>query len=63
MFHFSFHAVQLMESGQSPSQATDFVVRRIAKFYPSTYGAVIALNVKGEFGKHQLNIYFWKLSV
>lgn len=46
----SFHAVQLMESGWSPSQATDFVVRRIVKFYPDSYGAVVALNVKGEFG-------------
>ena len=46
----SYNAVQLMRQGSSPDEACLDGIKRIARFYPSYVGAVVALNRNGEFG-------------
>jgi isoaspartyl peptidase/L-asparaginase-like protein (Ntn-hydrolase superfamily) len=46
----SYHAVQLMRQGSAPDEACLDAVRRIAKFYPTFTGAVLALDKDGRHG-------------
>ncbi|CAF0810492.1 unnamed protein product [Adineta ricciae] len=46
----SYHAVQLMRQGTSPDEACLDAVKRIAKYYPSYTGAVLALRKDGRYG-------------
>lgn len=46
----SFLAVEEMRRGASPSAAATTAVQRIAEHYPTFRGAVIALNIDGEYG-------------
>ncbi|XP_045480502.1 N(4)-(Beta-N-acetylglucosaminyl)-L-asparaginase-like [Harmonia axyridis] len=46
----SFLAVEEMKRGSSPSQAAEEAISRILKKFPTFFGAVIALNKKGEHG-------------
>jgi isoaspartyl peptidase/L-asparaginase-like protein (Ntn-hydrolase superfamily) len=46
----SYHAVQLMRQGSTPDEACLDAIKRIAKFYPTFTGAVVALNKDGQYG-------------
>jgi N4-(beta-N-acetylglucosaminyl)-L-asparaginase len=46
----SYHAVQLMRQGSSPDEACLDAIKRIAKFYPTFTGAVLALDKDGRHG-------------
>ena len=46
----SYHAVQLMREGVSPDQACLDAIQRIARFYPTFTGAVLALTKDGRHG-------------
>lgn len=46
----SYHAVQLMREGYSPDEACLDAIKRIAKFYPTFTGAVLALDKDGRYG-------------
>ncbi|XP_044747930.1 N(4)-(Beta-N-acetylglucosaminyl)-L-asparaginase-like isoform X2 [Coccinella septempunctata] len=46
----SFLAVEEMKRGSSPSLAAKVAISRIVKKFPKFFGAVIALNTKGEHG-------------
>lgn len=46
----SFHAVELMRNGKTPSEAAREAILRISRYYPTFSGAVIALNMTGHFG-------------
>ncbi|CAF1287799.1 unnamed protein product [Rotaria sordida] len=43
----SYHVVQLMRQGESPSDACTDVIQRITKYYPDFDGAVLALSKDG----------------
>lgn len=47
----SFHAVELMRNGKTPSEAATTAILRISQYYPSFSGAVIAINMTGHYGK------------
>lgn len=47
---YSFVAVELMRSGVDPTSAAAAAVRRVARVYPSSSAAVVALNMTGEYG-------------
>ena len=44
-----------MRLGLSPADATRKVIERIAKYYPSFSGAVIAVTMSGEYGEHWMD--------
>uniref|UniRef100_A0A914UIU4 N(4)-(beta-N-acetylglucosaminyl)-L-asparaginase n=1 Tax=Plectus sambesii TaxID=2011161 RepID=A0A914UIU4_9BILA len=46
----SYHAVELMANGATPSEATRSAIERIKPFYPAFTGAVIAADKKGRYG-------------
>ena len=46
----SYHAVQLMRQGVPPDQACSDAIQRIARFYPTFTGAVLALDKTGRHG-------------
>jgi isoaspartyl peptidase/L-asparaginase-like protein (Ntn-hydrolase superfamily) len=46
----SYHAVQLMREGVAPDEACLDAIKRIAKYYPTFTGAVLALNKDGQHG-------------
>lgn len=46
----TFLAVEEMRRGASPTEAADTAIRRIARHYPTFFGAIIALNKTGHFG-------------
>lgn len=46
----SFHAVENMRRGMTPSQAAEEAIHRIAAKYPSFSGAVIVVKINGDFG-------------
>ena len=46
----SYHVVQLMRQGESPSDACTDAIQRIAKYYPDFDGAVLALSKDGRHG-------------
>ncbi|MCL4117845.1 UNVERIFIED_CONTAM: hypothetical protein GTU68_034450, partial [Idotea baltica] len=46
----SLIAVEGMRSGLSPTEASTSALQRIVEYYPSFSGAVVALNLEGEYG-------------
>lgn len=46
----SFVAVEEMKKGLNPSDAANVAIDRISRKFPTFFGAVIAANIKGEFG-------------
>lgn len=46
----SYHAVQLMREGFLPDQACLDAIKRIAKYYPTFTGAVLAVDKNGRHG-------------
>lgn len=46
----SFLAVEMMRNGMSPQIAAESAIKRIASHHPKFFGAVIAVNVYGEYG-------------
>jgi N4-(beta-N-acetylglucosaminyl)-L-asparaginase len=46
----SYHAVEQMRNGKTPSEAATSAILRISKYYPSFSGAVIAMNMTGHYG-------------
>lgn len=50
IFHFSFLAVEQMRIGATASEAAQKAIDRIAKYYPTFFGAVIAIDTKGNIG-------------
>ncbi|XP_028397927.1 N(4)-(Beta-N-acetylglucosaminyl)-L-asparaginase-like [Dendronephthya gigantea] len=46
----SYQAVENMRNGMSPTKAAEDAVIRIAKYYPSYSGAIVAANIHGEYG-------------
>ncbi|EFN71962.1 N(4)-(Beta-N-acetylglucosaminyl)-L-asparaginase [Camponotus floridanus] len=46
----SFLAVELMRRGATPSAAAQEVINRIIKGSPKFFGAIIVMNIKGEYG-------------
>jgi isoaspartyl peptidase/L-asparaginase-like protein (Ntn-hydrolase superfamily) len=46
----SYHVVQLMRQGTAPAEACLDAIQRIAKFYPTFTGAVLALDKNGRYG-------------
>jgi len=49
--YHSFTAVEMMRSGVEPADAAAAAIRRIARVYPSSSAALVALNVTGDYGK------------
>eukprot|EP00455_Lapot_gusevi_P053756 TRINITY_DN8466_c0_g1_i4.p1 TRINITY_DN8466_c0_g1~~TRINITY_DN8466_c0_g1_i4.p1 ORF type:complete len:232 (-),score=37.66 TRINITY_DN8466_c0_g1_i4:69-719(-) len=45
-----YQAVESMRLGMSPTQAAQDALRRILKYYPVFQGALVVLNMKGEYG-------------
>ncbi|KAK8386484.1 hypothetical protein O3P69_010839 [Scylla paramamosain] len=43
-------AVEGMRAGLSPHKAAEMAIYRVAQYYPDFMGAVVALNMKGEYG-------------
>ena len=43
--------VESMRAGSSPTDATRDALSRIAKYYPGFQGALIAVNINGQYGK------------
>lgn len=43
-------AVEGMRAGFSPRKAAEIAIYRVAQYYPDFMGAVVALNMKGEYG-------------
>jgi len=41
----------MMRSGVEPADAAAAAIRRIARVYPSSSAALVALNVTGDYGK------------
>ena len=54
----AFYAVTLMESGQSPTQASQAAIRRIAKVFPTFSGAVVCVNTDLFHGGASNNMSF-----
>ena len=50
LFGYSYDVVQMMRDGMSPGKATMKAIKRIAKFYPSFSGALLAIDAKGTIG-------------
>ncbi|XP_075217277.1 N(4)-(Beta-N-acetylglucosaminyl)-L-asparaginase-like isoform X2 [Lycorma delicatula] len=46
----SFLAVEEMRHGASPKAAAETAIKRISSHYPDFFGALIAVNIYGEFG-------------
>jgi len=46
----SFHTVEGMRNGLTPSEAAAQALRRIVPYYPDYEGAIIAVNIQGEYG-------------
>ncbi|CAG7725754.1 unnamed protein product [Allacma fusca] len=46
----SLVAVEEMRRGASPTKAAEAAIARVARYYPNFMGAVIALNISGEYG-------------
>lgn len=46
----SFLAVEEMRRGASPTQAAETAIKRVGKYYPNFFGAVIAANINGDYG-------------
>ncbi|XP_039276431.1 N(4)-(Beta-N-acetylglucosaminyl)-L-asparaginase [Nilaparvata lugens] len=46
----SFLAVEMMRMGMSPKQAAETAIKRISSRHPRFFGAVIAVNIYGDFG-------------
>lgn len=49
-FTFSLIAVEQMGNGMKPQDAAAVAISRIVKYYPTFSGALVAVNLKGEFG-------------
>eukprot|EP00163_Fabomonas_tropica_P029498 TRINITY_DN6341_c0_g1_i1.p1 TRINITY_DN6341_c0_g1~~TRINITY_DN6341_c0_g1_i1.p1 ORF type:complete len:131 (+),score=34.27 TRINITY_DN6341_c0_g1_i1:429-821(+) len=45
-----YQVVQNMRAGMTPTQAAEDAIQRIAKYYPTFQGALVAVNIKGEHG-------------
>lgn len=43
-------AVEGMRAGRSPRKAAEIAIYRVAQYYPDFMGAVVALNMQGEYG-------------
>jgi hypothetical protein len=39
-----------MRAGNSPRKSAQIAIRRIAKYYPDFFGAIVAANKDGEYG-------------
>lgn len=39
-----------MASGLSPKAAAEYAILKIARYYPTFSGALVAVNLKGEYG-------------
>lgn len=50
MFLSSFLAVEQMRDGASPEKAAKIAIERVAEKYSEFFGAVLAVNSKGEIG-------------
>ena len=48
-----YRVVQSMRSGMSPTDAVKEALEHIASYYPSFNGAMIAVNVNGDYGKRE----------
>lgn len=49
-FFGSFLAVEEIRRGSPPEAAAQVAIRRIAKYYPDFFGAVVAVNKDGGYG-------------
>ena len=43
--------VESMRAGNSPTDAATDALSRIAKYYPDFQGALVAVNIKGQYGE------------
>lgn len=43
--------VESMRAGKSPTDAASDALSRIAKYYPDFQGALVAVNIKGQYGE------------
>ncbi|KAK3606412.1 hypothetical protein CHS0354_042063 [Potamilus streckersoni] len=59
----SFYAVMLMKMGVTPSVAAAEAIKSIIKYYPNFVGAIVAANVRGEYGAACHNLAVFKYSV
>lgn len=46
----SFLTVEAMRAGNSPRKASQLAIRRIAKYYPTFFGAIVAADKQGRIG-------------
>jgi len=53
--------VELMRDGMNPSAAAAAAVRRIARVYPSSSAAVLALNVTGDYGNSAMSSHLHRI--
>lgn len=52
----SLIAVEEMRHGKTPEEAARYAISRITAYFPDFSGALIAVNLKGEFGAACHNI-------
>lgn len=50
MMHVSLQVVEAIRGGARPRDAAEEVVKRIAKWYPTYVGALVALDPQGQHG-------------
>ena len=48
-----YRVVQSMRAGMSPTDAVKEALDHIASYYPTFSGALVAVNVNGEYGKRR----------
>ncbi|KNC82612.1 hypothetical protein SARC_05109 [Sphaeroforma arctica JP610] len=54
----SFHAVQLMKHGASPTEACEQALKKIGHVYPDFSGGMVCVNKQGEIGAASHNMNF-----
>ena len=50
----SYQAVENMRLGMNPTAAVEDALNRINKYYPEYYGALVAVNISGAYGRHHV---------
>ncbi|RZF35170.1 hypothetical protein LSTR_LSTR012375 [Laodelphax striatellus] len=59
----SFHAVEEMRQGATPTEAAEKAIKRIADYYPNFFGALIAANADGDYGAACNGMEFFPFNV
>jgi len=57
----TFHVVESMRRGMSPTEAVEEALNRIDQYYPAFQGALVAVDTSGNYGKRSRYHYQCKL--